>query len=98
VDESAISHDNLADVSLEDHRTDEQIQDLVDTLLAAGDKLSWTYDDAGDILTIDTTALDAEEVEDQVSSLIAGGDSINVSYDDGANTLTISTPAIRKCS
>ena len=47
---------------------EEQIQDLVNTLLQAEDKLSWTYDDANDILTIDTTALDSEEVIAAVES------------------------------
>mgnify|MGYP000152574799 CR=1 FL=1 len=83
------SHDDLTDVSSGDHRTDEQIQDLVNTLLAAGDKLSLTYDDAGNTLTIDTAALDDEEVEDAVSTLITEGNAITTTYDDGANTLTI---------
>ncbi len=89
VDETSISHENISDVSTADHRTDEQIEDLVDSLLEAGDKLSWTYDDAGDILTIDTSALDEEEVEDAVNSLLSGGNAITTTYDDAGDTLTI---------
>lgn len=84
-----ISHDSITGVSKGDHRTDEEIQDLVDTLLAAGDKLSWTYDDAGDTLTVDTTALDQEEVDDFVASMITAGNAITVTRDDAANTVTI---------
>ena len=89
-----ITDTEAIDVSDPSGYSQEDIEDFVNGLLEAGDKLSWTYDDANDTLIVDTTTLDAEEVEDAIASLIVGGDSINVSYDNDANTLTISTPAI----
>jgi len=92
VDEGAISHDNLADVSEGGHRTTEQVEDIVDALLAAGDKVTTTYDDANDTLTIDTSALDAEEVRDEVGTLLSAGNGISVAVDDAGDTVTLSIP------
>jgi len=92
VDESGISHDNLADVSEGDHRTTEQVEDIVDALLAAGDKVTTTYDDANDTLTIDTSALDAEEVRDEVGTLLSAGNGISIAVDDAGDTVTLSIP------
>jgi len=52
---------------------DEYIEDVVDRLLEADDKLTWTYDDGNNTLTISTTALDAEEVRDTVGNTLTGG-------------------------
>lgn len=50
LDGAALKNGTMADLD------DEQIEDVVSSLLAAGDKLSWTYDDANGTLTVDTTA------------------------------------------
>jgi len=69
--------------------TDEQAQDAVASITQGGDKVTATYDDVANTLTIDTTALDEEEVEDAVNSLIDGGNAIATSYDDVNDTLSI---------
>jgi len=48
-----------------------------------------SYDDANDILTIDTTALNQEEVEDTVAGLVTAGTAITVNYDDANDALSI---------
>ena len=70
--------------------TDEEIEDLVDSLLSAGTNISLTYDDSASTLTIDTSALDEEEVEDVVNGLVSDGNAISTVYDDPSGTLTIS--------
>ena len=76
-------------------RTDEEIQDVVNTLLVGGANVSLSYDDGANTLTITATDTDTqlsnEEVEDIVGSLIVGGGDTTVSYDDSAGTLTITT-------
>jgi len=72
-----------------DARSDEEIEDVVAALLAAGDKLSWTYDDGNDTLTVNTSALNQEEVEDTVASLISTGSNLAFNYDDAGDALTI---------
>jgi hypothetical protein len=67
----------------------EAVEDIVAALLAAGDKVDLTYNDAGDVLTIDTTALDEEEVEDAVAALVTAGNAISVNYDDANDALSI---------
>ena len=62
-----------------------EIEDLVNSLLIAGDKLNTTYDDGAGTLTIDTTALDEAEID----TLITEGNAIGTTYDSGAGTLTI---------
>jgi len=74
------------DVSVED----EHIEDTVNALLSAGDKLSLTYDDQNDQLTVDTSALDEEEVEDAVAALLTTSGNLALSYDDQNDQLTIS--------
>ena len=66
-------------------KTEEEIEDIVNTLLQAGDKLSWTYDSGAGTLTIDTTAFDEAEIE----AFIAAGNAVDTTYDSGAGTLTI---------
>ena len=91
VEPAEIAGDGVEDDGTDNLRVvDEYIEDLVNALLNASDKLSWTYDDANDILTLSTTALDNEEVEDAVSSLLSTGSNLSVSYDDANDTLTIS--------
>jgi hypothetical protein len=69
--------------------TDEQAQDAVGSIAEGGDKVTVTYDDGANTLTVDTAALDEEEVEDAVNSLIDGGNAIATSYDDVNDTLSI---------
>jgi len=69
--------------------TDERAQDAIGSITQGGDKVTATYDDAANTLTIDTAALDQEEVEDDVNSLIDGGNAISTAYDDVNNTLSI---------
>jgi hypothetical protein len=89
VTESDINHDNISGVSEGDHRTTERVEDIVAGLVSGAGNVSVSYDDAGDVLTVDTSALNTEEVEDAVASLISGGTGVTVSYDDGTGTLTI---------
>lgn len=67
----------------------EAVDDFVNALLAGGNNITTSYDDANDTLTIDTSALNTEEVGDAVDALLTAGNAINLSYDDGAGTLTI---------
>lgn len=69
--------------------TDEDAQDAVGTITSGGDKITVTYDDTNDSLTIDTSALDTEEVEDTVNNLLVGGTDISLTYDDANSQLTI---------
>jgi hypothetical protein len=78
------------DSALGDRLVEEEVEDAVAALLSGGDKVSLSYDDATDALTIDTSALDAEEVRDEVGSLLVGGDGITVAVDDAGDSVTIS--------
>jgi len=77
------------DSLLADRLVEEEVEDVVDALLTGGDKVSVSYDDANDTLTIDTSALDAEEVRDEVGSLLVAGDGISISVDDAGDSVTI---------
>ncbi|WP_135302642.1 hypothetical protein [Haloarcula amylovorans] len=81
------------DSALADRLIEEEVEDVVDALLAGGDKVSVSYDDANDALTIDTSALDAEEVRDEVGSLLVGGDGITATVDDAGDSVTIALAA-----
>lgn len=70
--------------------TEEKIEDIVAGLITGGDKVSTTYDDTNDTLTVDTSALDTEEVEDTVNSLVSSDSNLSWAYDDSGNTLTVS--------
>jgi Concanavalin A-like lectin/glucanases superfamily len=76
--------------------TDEQIDDRVAALIAAGTGISVTYDDAANTLTIATTVipLDNEALDDRVNALLVAGTGITKTYDDAANTLTIATTVV----
>ena len=67
----------------------EAVEDIVDGLLTGGTNVSLTYDDAGNVLTIDTSALNTEEVEDAVAALVTAGNAITVNYDDANDALSI---------
>ena len=89
------SHTDLSDVSTGDHRTDEQIQDLVDALLIGGTNVTLNYDNAGNTLTINSTDTDTRtDVSDGGALVVSDvtdinfGSLISVS-DDGDGTVTI---------
>jgi hypothetical protein len=86
---SGIDADTVDGVEEADIYTDEEAQDAVGTITSGGDKVTATYDDASNTLTINTTALDEEEVEDVVDALVVGGNAISTTYDDANNTLSI---------
>jgi len=67
----------------------EAVEDIINGLLAGGTNITLSYDDANDILTIDTTALNQEEVEDTVAGLVTAGTAITVNYDDANDALSI---------
>jgi len=77
------------DSALADRLIEEEVEDVVDALLAGGDKVSVSYDDPNDALTIDTSALDDEEVRDEVGQLLTAGDGISVTVDDAGDSVTI---------
>lgn len=74
-------------------KSKDQVQGIVAELVAAGDKLSVAYDDENGVLTVDTSALDAEEVESAIASVVTGGTSITATYDDANGTLTLDGPS-----
>lgn len=77
--------------------TVEQVQDIVGSLVVAGDGITVTYDDAGSPATLtieaDTGSLDTEGIQDIVGALIVAGTGIDVTYDDAGSppTITIET-------
>jgi hypothetical protein len=77
------------DSALAERLIEEEVEDVVDALLAGGDKVSLSYDDANDALTINTSALDPEEVRDEVGSLLVGGDGITATVDGAGDSVTI---------
>lgn len=72
--------------------TAEQIQDMLGTgFLVGGPNMSWAYDDTGNTLTVNTTALNQEQVEDLLGgSFVVQGSNIRIVYNDVGNTLTFS--------
>jgi len=67
----------------------EAVEDVVGGLLNGGTNVSLNYDDASNVLTVNTSALNQEEVEDAVASLVTAGNAITVNYDDNADALSI---------
>lgn len=89
------SHSDLTNISEGDHRTDEAIQDLVDTLLTGGSNVTLTYDDASNELTISATDTDTQtDVSDDTTTVVSNVDDINFGSlisvtDDGDGSVTV---------
>jgi len=63
--------------------TDERVDDRVNNLLAGGNGVTLTYDDASDSLSIAASGVSTEEVQDDAWDVLTGTQSlISVSYDD----------------
>ncbi|WP_277540226.1 hypothetical protein [Haloarcula laminariae] len=77
------------DSALADRLVEEEVEDAVDALLSGGDKVSVSYDDANDAITIETSALDDEEVRDEVGQLLTAGNAIDVTVDDAGDSVTL---------
>lgn len=77
VDETAISHTNLADITSDDHHT---------KTTSASDLTDVSADSVGDAHHARYTA---EEVEDVVAALLTAGTNVSLTYDDANDTLTI---------
>lgn len=75
--------------------TDEQVRDVVASLLVAGSNITLTYDDALDTLTIDAAGggagITLEQAMDQIAAMLVAGTGITLTYNDGADTLTVAT-------
>jgi hypothetical protein len=71
----------------------EIIRDVVAAALVAGGGVTITNDDAGNTITIETTAgLTLEQMQDAVAAMLQPGVGMDVfTYDDTAGTLTIAT-------
>jgi len=87
---TALSHDDSGDTL---NVVQEQIEDWVGSLVVGGTNVTVSYDDNGDSVTVDTSALDAEEVRDEVGTLLSGGNGITVSVDDENDTVTVALPS-----
>lgn len=72
--------------------TTESIQDMIAAFVAAGTGLTLTYNDAGNLLTLDCTITQYtdEMAQDAIAAMIAAGShtGITVTYDDVSNTLS----------
>ena len=83
LDKLTVTDDGDSTVSISTTALDEEeVEDVVNSLLSAGDKLSWSYDDPNDNLTITTTALDQEEVKTWVNN---NADVPNADHADSAD-------------
>jgi hypothetical protein len=77
--------------------SEEDVEDIVASLIQAGAGISVTYNDDGNIVTIANTApggaeggaLTTEDVQDIVAAFIHAGTGVTVTYDDTGNILTI---------
>lgn len=69
--------------------TDEEVEDVVGSLLSGGPNVSLSYDDTLDSLTIDTSALNEEEVEDTVSTLLSTDPNLTLNYNDSNDVLKV---------
>jgi len=87
---TALSHDDSGDTL---NVVQEQIEDWVGSLVVGGTNVTVSYDDGGDTVTVDTSALDPEEVRDEVGTLLSGGNGITVSVDDANDTVTVALPS-----
>jgi len=75
-------------------RTNEEVQDIVGSLLVGGTGTTLTYDDSNDSLTIDgATQYTDENAHDAIAALLVGGNGISLTYDDAGDSLTVDIPA-----
>jgi len=76
-------------------RTDEEVQDIVNSLLQSSGATSISYDDANNTLTISSTDTDTqrtnEDIQDIIESLLSAGNNVSLNYDDVNDVLTISS-------
>lgn len=74
-------------------RTNEEVQDIVESLLVGGTGTSLTYDDSSNTLTIDgATQYTDEDAADAIAALLVGGNGISLTYDDAGDSLTVDIP------
>lgn len=74
-------------------RTNEEVEDLVDSLLVGGTGTTLSYDDANSSLTINgATQYTDEMAQDAVNALLVGGNAIDLAYDDANDSLTVDVP------
>lgn len=70
--------------------TTEQVQDIVGSLLYAGDNITLDYDDVANSLTISAAdGLTLEEMQDAVAAMLVAGTNVTLTYNDAAGTLTV---------
>ena len=78
-------------------KSDEDIQDIVNSLLQSSGATNISYDDENNTLTISSTDTDTqrtdEEIQDMIGSFISAGNNISLNYDDVNNELAISSDA-----
>lgn len=75
---------------------EEEVRDIIGLTLVAGTDIDITVSDAGDTITIDSTAAGAytdEEVRDVVGATLVAGTDIDITIDDAGNTITIDSTA-----
>lgn len=72
--------------------TDEQVRDVIGAALVAGSGITITVNDAGDTITIaSTAAYTDEQARDAIGAALVAGTGIAVTVDDGADTIKIAT-------
>jgi hypothetical protein len=75
-------------------RSDEELEDLVDALLAGGTGVTLSYDDSNSTLTIDgATQYTDELAQDAVNALLVAGNGISLTYDDANDEMTVEIPS-----
>jgi len=74
-------------------RTNEEVQDIVGSLLVGGTGTTLSYDDSSNTLTIDgATQYTDEDAADAIDALLVGGNGISFTYDDAGDSLTVDIP------
>jgi hypothetical protein len=80
----------------------ESVRDTVGTALVAGSNVTITVDDAGDTITIASTAsgggLTAEQVMDTVASYLTAGANVTLTNNDAGDTLTVAVTGVAASS
>ncbi len=90
-DLSGFTTDDLVEGSTNLYFTEERVDDQVDSLLAAGNGITLTYNDAAGSLTITSSDVTTEEIQDDAWDVLTGTQSlINVSYDDANDEVDFS--------